>query len=36
MMPPQSLPLAELLREIKATVRKHEIPAEKSKSADKR
>lgn len=36
MMPPASLPLAELLREIKATVRKHEIPAEKPKSAEKR
>ena len=35
-MPPASLPLAELLKEIKATVRKHDIPAEKLKSANKR
>ena len=36
MMPPASLPLAELLKEIKATVREHEIPAQKPKSAKKR
>ena len=36
MMPPAGLPLAELLKEIKATVRKHDIPAQKPKSANKR
>ena len=35
-MPPASLPLAELLKEIKATVRKHDIPEQKPKSASKR
>lgn len=35
-MPPASLPLAELLKEIKATVRKHDIPAKEPKGAKKR